>query len=50
MKKLILAAAFTVALGACSQAAEESDEPAATETPAVEEATAAAPSSAALTR
>ena len=41
MKKLVLAAALSAALGACSQAAEEADESAATETPAVEEPTVA---------
>ena len=50
MKKLILAAAFTVALGACSQAAEDSDEVAPAETTAAAtEAAAAAPSSSAGT-
>ena len=45
MKKLVLVAALSAALGACSQAAEEADDTAtaaATETPAVEETTAAA--------
>ena len=45
MKKLVLVAALAAALGACSQAAEEADDTAtaaATDTPAIEEATAAA--------
>ncbi len=49
MKKLILVAALSAALGACSQAAEEADEPAASETPAVEETVAAAADGAAGT-
>ena len=40
MKKLVLVAALAAALGACSQAAEESDDTAATETPAAEAAAA----------
>jgi hypothetical protein len=46
MRKLLLIAALSAGLGACSQAAEESDEPAtaaATETPAVAETAATAP-------
>lgn len=43
MNKLVLVAALSAALGACSQAAEESDEPAATEAAVVEETGAAVP-------